>query len=154
MNGNSVGMITVDADDKACGVLITALAKPDDVPVRVCQHHLGDRSFADPLQRRPEPALFADASQGCVIKSDRVDLIILGAECGFAPNFDELDWSAHPVENRPIVGVAEVSGARFRSLKARRRWGPGSSEMGYRSLRGWPQLRTRTLLGPRYPKPR
>ena len=108
MNSNPVCVIAVDTDDKARGVMITALAKPDDVPVRVRQHHLGDRSFTDPLQRRPEPALFADASQGCVIKCDRVDLIVLGAECGFTSSFDELDWSARPVENRLIVGVAEV----------------------------------------------
>ena len=33
VNSNPVCVIAVDTDDKARGVIITALAKPDDVPV-------------------------------------------------------------------------------------------------------------------------
>ena len=84
--------------------------------------------------------MLADGSQGCVIKCDRVDLIVLGAECGFTSNFDELDWSARPVENRLIIGVAEVR-ARFPASD-------GTKTIGSRFVRNGVPLIDRMAVAP------
>jgi hypothetical protein len=51
-------VIAVDADDQPRCVGIALFAQPHDVAVGIDEHLLGDRTWPDPLERRPEPAVF------------------------------------------------------------------------------------------------